>query len=206
MTEPRATPSAEPRGQVYKGVRTGGRSARVREAVLTAAIEELTERGYESFSLPRVAERAGVHLSTVHRRWATKAGVILDVGTELTAGMVPDPQRETLRDDLLELAESVAAMLREPSIVMVLRAAFVLPDEQLAELRESFWAGRREVAQQIVDRAIGRGDLPAGSDGWAVVEPVHATIWMRLLITGLEVDDALIERIVDRAIADATAR
>ena len=204
MAEPPPAAEAEPtRGQVYQGVRTGGRSARVRQAVLAAAIAELTEQGYESFSLPRVAERAGVHLSTVHRRWSTKAGVILDVATELTQGMVPDPDQATLRDDLLTLAESVATMLREPAIVTVLRAAFVLPEEQLTPLRESFWAGRMEVAQTIVDRAIARGELPSGTGGWQLVEPIHATIWMRLLITGLDVDHALIERVVDRALVDA---
>ncbi|MDO9353716.1 MAG: TetR/AcrR family transcriptional regulator [Solirubrobacteraceae bacterium] len=204
MAEPRPAGKPEPQGQVYQGVRTGGRSARVRPAVLGAAVDELTEHGYALFSLPRVAERAGVHLSTVHRRWTDKAGLILDLGTELTAGMVPDPLGETLREDLMALAESVVAMLREPSIVMVLRAAFVLPEEQLTALRTSFWTGRIEVAQAVVDRAIARGELPAGSSGWDVVEPIHATIWMRLLITGLEVDDALLGRLVDRTITDAS--
>lgn len=206
MTEPSPSVPTEPRGQVYQGVRTGGRSARVREAVLAASVAELTERGYESFSLPRVAARAGVHLSTVHRRWENKPALILDIGTELTKGMVPDPERGSLHEDLLALAESVAQMLREPAIVMVLRAAFVLPDDQLSQLRERFWAGRLEVAQIVVDRAIDRGELPAGTAGWDVVEPIHATIWMRLLITGLEVDDALIARIVERTIAESGGR
>lgn len=203
MTEPAADAPAEPRGQVYQGLRTGGRSARVKEAVLAAAVAELTDRGYEAFSLARVAERAGVHLSTVHRRWGNKPGLMLDLLTELTQGMVPDPHRDSLREDLQELADSVAAMLREPTIVMLLRAAFVLPDEQLGELRQRFWSGRVEVAQAIVDRGIQRGELPAGVVGWDVVEPIHATIWMRLLITGFDVDDALIGRVVDRALETA---
>lgn len=203
MPDPRPPAGAEPRGQVYQGLRTGGRSARVRAAVLGAALGELTEHGYEALSLARVADRAGVHVSTVHRRWTNKAGLILDVGTELTAGMVPDPERASLRADLRELADSVAAMLGEPTVVTVLRAAFVLPDDKLAELRERFWAGRRAVAQAIADRAVDRGELAPGTVGWDVVEPIHATIWMRVLITGLEVDAALLDRIVDRAIGDA---
>lgn len=208
MTEPSADAPAQPRGQVYQGLRTGGRSARVKEAVLAAAVAELTDRGYEAFSLARVAERAGVHLSTVHRRWGNKPGLMLDLLTELTQGMVPDPHGDSLRDDLRQLADSVAAMLREPTIVMLLRAAFVLPDEQLDELRQRFWTGRVEVAQAIVDRGVRRGELPAGVAGWDVVEPIHATIWMRLLITGFDVDDALIGRVVDRALetAGATSR
>lgn len=203
--DPAGGPPAGPRGQVYQGIRTGGRSARIKQAVLEAALAELTERSYEAFSLARIAERAGVHLSTVHRRWGSKAGLLLDLLTELTAGMVPDPRCETLREDLRALAGSVAAMLGDPTTLMLLRTAFVLPDEQFTELRQRFWASRLAVAQDVIDRAVDRGDLPAGVTGWSVVEPLHATIWMRLLITGLEVDDAVIDRAVDRALAEAGA-
>ena len=48
--------------------RLGGRSARVREAVLGAAFAELDERGYEGFSIDAVARRSGVHKTTIYRR------------------------------------------------------------------------------------------------------------------------------------------
>lgn len=195
MTSP--DPADEPSGrQVYQGVRTGGRSARVKQAVLDAATVELVDGGYAAFSLPKVAERAGVHLSTVHRRWQTKERLILEVLSGLTAGMVPDPRGSSLRADLLELARSVAEMLGEPTTLRLLRAAFVLPDEELDQLRKGFWGDRFDVAQAVVDRAIARGELPEGTDGWDIVEPVHATIWMRVLVTGLPVDRDVLERVV----------
>lgn len=40
--------------------RLGGRSARVREAVLNAAFAELDEHGYVGFSIEAVARRSGV--------------------------------------------------------------------------------------------------------------------------------------------------
>lgn len=190
-------------GQLYRGVRTGGRSARVRQSVLEAAVAELTELGYEDLSLAGVARRAGVAPSTLHRRWRSKPGLILELSLEATAGMVPDPQGATLREDLMGLAGAVAAMLRDPSIVALLRAAFVLPEEQLGQLRERFWGVRMQVAQDIIDRAAARGEIAAGLTGWEVVEPVQATIWMRLLVTGLPVDEAIIERLVDRVLAQA---
>ncbi|MBJ7471328.1 MAG: TetR/AcrR family transcriptional regulator [Solirubrobacteraceae bacterium] len=200
MTSPE--PADEPSSrQVYQGVRTGGRSARVKQAVLEAAVVELVEGGYAAFSLPKVAERAGVHLSTVHRRWQTKERLILDVLSGLTAGMVPDPKGSSLRADLLELARSVAEMLGEPTTLRLLRAAFVLPDEELDQLRKGFWGDRFEVAQAVVDRAIARGELPEGTDGWDIVEPVHATIWMRVLVTGLPVDHDVLERVVNLSLS-----
>lgn len=187
----------------YQGTRPGGRSARVRTSVLEAAASELTEHGYDAFSVPRVAERAGVALTTVHRRWGGKPGLIADVLAELTQAMVPDPQGSSLREDLRSLAQSVVEMLREPSTILLLRSAFALPDDALAEVRQEFWVSRFAVAQAIVDRAAERGEVAAGVDGWAVVEPVQALIWMRLLITGLPVDDAMIDAAVDRAVASA---
>lgn len=189
--------------RTFQGTRPGGRSARVREAVLQAAIAELVEHGYDAYSLPRVAERAGVALSTVHRRWGTKAALLGEALTESTAAQVPDPRGPDLRTDLLALAGSVTTMLRDPAVVQVLRTAFALPDAELAALREAHWAPRFAVAQAVIDRAVDRGELPAGTDGWAFVEPIHARIWMRLLITGLPVDDGFVERLVDQALAAA---
>lgn len=199
------TPDDGPKRRANQGARPGGRSARVRRAVLDAAVAELLDAGYDGMSLPRVAERAGVALTTVHRRWNGKEGLLAEAIGELTAVQVPDPAAADLRSDLLALAGSVAAMLREPAVQQLLRTAFALPDPELERLRAAHWAPRFAVAQTVVDRAIARGELPAGVDGWSVVEPIHARIWMRLLITGLPLDDAFIERLVDRVL-DAARR
>ncbi|MEH3053234.1 MAG: TetR/AcrR family transcriptional regulator [Patulibacter minatonensis] len=195
--------AAPPPRRVYRGTRPGGRSARVREAVIAATIAELAEVGYDALSLPHIAERAGVALSTVHRRWDGKVGLVTDAVVEITAAQVPDPHGVDLRADLLQLAASVAQMLREPSTLRILKGMFALPDDQLAQLRSGHWGPRIEVAQAVVDRAIARGELPAGTDGWPVSERIHARIWMRLLITGLPVDDAFLAALVDQSIAAA---
>lgn len=196
MSAERPSAERESGTQVYKGTRPGGRSARVRAAVLAAAADELLEHGYDGFSMPRVAERAGVALTTVHRRWGTKARLIADIFADATAIAVPEPQGDSLEEDLRTLARDVAASLENPMFVALLRSAFVLPDEELDPVRHAFWAGRFAVADAVVRRAIDRGELPEGTGGWSVVERVHAPIWMRLLITGLPVDDAFIDELV----------
>ncbi|MEU4828600.1 TetR family transcriptional regulator, partial [Actinomadura sp. NPDC023710] len=50
-------------------VRPGGRTARTRAAVLAATQGELEEAGYAGLTLEKVAERSGVHLATLYRRW-----------------------------------------------------------------------------------------------------------------------------------------
>jgi AcrR family transcriptional regulator len=64
--------------------RPGGRSERVRRAVLEAAADELLEVGFERLSVASVAQRAGVHHTTIYRRWETKSRLVLDAVLELT--------------------------------------------------------------------------------------------------------------------------
>ena len=63
--------------------RPGGRSERVRSAVLTAAREELLEGGWDSFSHRAIAKRAGVDPATVYRRWPTRPRLAVDALLEL---------------------------------------------------------------------------------------------------------------------------
>lgn len=53
--------------------RPGGRSARIRTQMLDAVRAELGEHGYDGLSMDAVAARAGVHRTTVYRRWGTSA-------------------------------------------------------------------------------------------------------------------------------------
>jgi AcrR family transcriptional regulator len=94
--------------------RPGGRSARVRQDVLAAATELLTEAGYDGLSIEAVAGRAGVHKTTVYRRWPTKADLIADALTARSAQHVPVPDTGTFAGDLAELAESIAANIGSP--------------------------------------------------------------------------------------------
>jgi AcrR family transcriptional regulator len=54
--------------------RPGGRSARVRAAAIAATLAELAETGYSALSLENVARRAGVHKTTLYRRWGLGGG------------------------------------------------------------------------------------------------------------------------------------
>jgi AcrR family transcriptional regulator len=46
-----------------------GRGPKVRAAVLAATLEELAAVGYAALTVDDVARRAGVHKTTIYRRW-----------------------------------------------------------------------------------------------------------------------------------------
>jgi AcrR family transcriptional regulator len=110
---------------VASGSRPGGRSARVRAAVHTAVTELLSEDTGEVLTIPLIAARAGVHATTLYRRWGSVADLLADVARSKFGGangefVVPDTG--TLREDLRQWAADVAVDLADPDVLLLMRA------------------------------------------------------------------------------------
>src|SRR3954466_15989543 len=102
--------------------RPGGRTARTAAAVLDATIAELGDRGYDGLSVESVAARAGVHKTTVYRRWETKDRLIVAALTEAAEQRTEVPDTGDLELDLRALARAVRATLRSPDGAATVRA------------------------------------------------------------------------------------
>ncbi len=185
--------------------RPGGRSARVREAVLRAALEQILERGYGGLSVVDVAKAAGVADTTVYRRWPTKAELAAAALGEMAAEENPLPDTGTLEGDLRVLLEQILELLRRPEVARIVRAAATFDSEDLdAETRFAYWRRRFTGSSEVVTRAIARGEVPEGTDGEALLEFLVAPAYLRLLLTGEPLDDALVEDSVRRTLAAFT--
>src|SRR5256885_5219091 len=97
--------------QMTKGVRTGGRSGRVREAILAAVIDELTRAGYAALTVETVAARAGVNRTTIYRRWPTLDDLLVDALTTWSLEALPVPDTGSIETDLLTLGRELADVL-----------------------------------------------------------------------------------------------
>ena len=164
-----------------------GRSARVRAAAIAATLAELAEGGYSALSLESVARRAGVHKTTLYRRWGTREELVLEAMLERAGEHIPVPDTGSLREDLLELARTAAANAASPEVAAMARAvAAESPrDSRLAAANRRFWAERLALDGVIVERAIERGevgrrDRPAPRDrGGARPDPPAAAAHRR---------------------------
>jgi AcrR family transcriptional regulator len=165
--------------------RPGGRSARVRAAVLKATLEELAGGDYASFSLEGVARRAGVNKTTVYRRWGTRETLILDAMLERGSERVPIPDTGSLEEDLYRYAKAIADNATDPDVQAIVRAVASIgdPDSQLVEASRSFWQTRLKLARAMIERAAERGEIPGDVDASLVVESVIAPIYFRLLMS-----------------------
>src|SRR3954452_1599782 len=115
--------SPEPR----TSARPGGRSARVRAAVIEALVGELAEHGLGATTMEAVARRSGVNKTTLYRRWGSKEELVLDALLELGERRVPIPDTGSLRDDLLTVARGSVASVSTPEADAVIRAAAADP-------------------------------------------------------------------------------
>ena len=182
--------------------RTGGRSARVREAVLRATVEVVAESGYAGLSFEEVARRSGVHKTTVYRRWPTTAALVLDALLERSAEAVPVPDTGSVREDLHRFVRAIASNITSPlGAALVATLTGEPADETVDALVHDFWRARFALAAEIVQRGIDRGELRADVDAGLVVELLVAPLYLRLLVTREPVNRRYADRVVDLAVA-----
>jgi AcrR family transcriptional regulator len=103
--------------------RPGGRSARIRAAVHRAVEELLAEGPSEALTIPLVAARAGVHPTTLYRRWGSLAELTADVASSRFSGDIVVPDTGTLRGDLERWVTDVATDLEDPDVLAIMRSA-----------------------------------------------------------------------------------
>lgn len=154
--------------------------------MLRATGAALAEDGYEALSIEDVARRAGVHKTTVYRRWPSKAELVADAIRERSTERVAVPDTGTLPGDLRALARAVAANIGSADGAAMTRnlIATTASSPAIADDMPKFWAERLQVTGTIVERAIGRGELPAGVDPNLVIETLIGPLYVRLLLTG----------------------
>ncbi len=178
--------------------RPGGRSARVRDAVLRATIEALAEIGLRELTVSEISRRADVHATSIQRRWGSVEAVVLDALLAYSEDHLPIPDTGQLRGDLVTFSMQLAAYLDAPLGDALVRALATAHDNSvLAENRARFWRVRLEATSVIVNRAIERGELPTGTDPGLLLEQLIAPIHFRHLLTRQPVDSARIAQIVD---------
>ena len=187
--------------------RTGGRSARVRAAVLEAVIAALAETELEDVTMAEIARRAGVHQSSIQRRWGTVNSVLLDALLDYSEDLIPVPDTGTLRGDLIELSRFLVDYLSTPQGMALTRAmATVQDDASLAHDRAQFWRSRRRAVGAVFERATERGELATGADTDSALELLAARVHFRCLLTREPNDDHSVEQTIDFILRGLAAR
>jgi AcrR family transcriptional regulator len=192
----------------HGSIRPGGRTARVREAVLQAAGDTLAEKGFDALDLAEIARIAGIGKTTAYRRWGTPGALAADLLDNMAEQSVPRARTGSVDKDLQENARLVVKTLTDPRQERLFKAliAASLCNEQAAQALHHFYAVRIEEWAGCVTDAVERGELPHGTDPRRVIANVSAPLYYALLNTGEVLDDEAADRAAAAALAAARAR
>jgi AcrR family transcriptional regulator len=181
--------------------RPGGRTERTRTAVLGAAFTITSEAGYGGLTIDTIAERSGVHKTTIYRRWGSVDVILFDAIVARAESAVPLPNTGDARVDLIAMARSVATNLEDPMSRAVAGAVLSgAGDGSLKEFSDRFWDDRIGKAAEIVKEGQKVGQIDASLEPSDVVVEIVGPIWFRVMVLQSPVDRSFVEAIVDSAI------
>lgn len=141
--------------------RPGGRNARVRSQILSATAELVARDGVTGFRYEEVAERAGVHRTSVYRNWPDREKLVAAALLQYAENLASIADSGDLRNDLVDYLVSIAAGLQTP-FGRALESAMKPTDESpaVAQTVAMILEERGAALRRRVDIAIDRGELP----------------------------------------------
>ena len=176
------------------------RSPEADRAILRAAVDLLADEGYGGVTMEGVAARAGVGKATVYRRWASKSALVVDAVTACRESGSQPPDTGSAREDLLYFVRGFMHHLRTSDAARVM-PALLAELARNAELATAFQDGfvhpRRARVLDAVRRGVERGEVRPDVDAELVADAVVALLQHRFLVTGMEIDDELPERLLE---------
>jgi AcrR family transcriptional regulator len=176
------------------------RSTEADRAIFEATRRLLDEGGYHGLTVEGVAAKAGVAKTTIYRRYANKALLVLDSMTQAAHDApVELPDTGTFRDDLLAVAHLVREEVApsSPSSVGAALLGEASQDAAVAEDLRAFADFRFEQGKPVYDRAIARGELRPDADWRVVAELLVGWIFHASIVSRRRPDDATLAATVD---------
>jgi len=161
----------------------------ITDALARTFFEEWARVGYSALSLDAVARKAGVGKAALYRRWRSKADMASDLVKQLGAsaiGLMDPGDRGSLEADLYAGLLLACRMLRDPLVRRILPDLYIaMPREPaLAEAMRPGEMMREKKVKALVDRAVARGELPAGIDRRLVTDVVVGPLYWRIAVLG----------------------
>ena len=187
------------------------RSRQTNKAILKAAAEIVIASGLAEMTIEGVAERAGVGKASIYRRWPTKGALAFEAVVDAILAAEPTPDTGSMEGDLVRVAESWVRLsnARRGGRTLAHFIAEIQSDPDLATAwRERFVNRIRRERRPIIERAIARGEIPAGSDPELIMDVLYGPLYHRYLNGHLPLDESFargVARMVAAAARDGSA-
>jgi AcrR family transcriptional regulator len=159
------------------------RSTTSHKAILQAALELLSEVGFEAMSIEAIATRAGVGKTTIYRRYNSKDELVADA-IESIREEVLIPDTGNLWSDIDVLIENAAQITLTPigrqSVAMIIGSASSNP--RFAQIYwEKYLQPRRQSFAIVIERAKARNEVPTDLDAGLIFDAMSGIMLYALI-------------------------
>lgn len=178
-----------------------GPSQLVTDKVLTATFELLVESGGAALKIEAIAERSGVHKTTLYRRWGGVRELVKDAIASVDMAEFSIDETASLKEDLASLAASFSEHFQKPKIIAINRliAGSRGSDKQLADWMDDYWQGRHLLYRGAIDRAIARGESVYADRFALAIEMMVGPMLLRTIMTDEPLDEVLLKQLIESA-------
>lgn len=185
------------------------RSERSRQAILAAATELCTEKGYARTTVEAIAARAGVSKKTIYRWWASKGAILLEAITDAVVLTTPFPDTGDLAADLRAQMNGIVRQLANPPLGPAYAGILTeiqYDDELCRAVQEEFVDVRVRAAKIRLLSAVDQGELPTDADLDLAVELFYGPLYYRHTLRRPNHDPERIAQLIDHVLRALGAR
>jgi AcrR family transcriptional regulator len=184
--------------------RPGGRSKRIVDAVLRSTIEQLAVDGWAALRIDAVAARAGVHKTTIYRRWPTRGALVAAAlaATPFRTLGATSPDTGSLSGDVRALVDDFARVWAEPRTRAVARTLTAARDDpEVAEVWSGYWRAQIDRVRPIIQRGVERGEAEPGVDPDFVAEMYLGTGFLHVVELQRDLTQPWTDLLVDAVVS-----
>ncbi|THC44429.1 TetR/AcrR family transcriptional regulator [Streptomyces sp. A1499] len=180
------------------------------QAILEAALEQLSTVGWSGLTMEGVATAAQTGKAAVYRRWPSKEDLVVHALRVGLPQLDEAPGLGSVREDLLELCRRIRdAMYSRPGFA--LRAVLHECDTVTAErfhdvISEGVVNPSVRLIKEVIRRGIERGEVRSGGTDDYVCDVIPAMLMYRSKVCGSEWSDEEFEGLIDQVMVPLLRR
>jgi len=180
------------------------------DAIYGAVIDELTEVGYQGFTIEGVAKRAQTGKAAIYRRFADREELVTAALDHLLPRLEELPDTGSIREDLLVVFRTMVAFFNSPAGVALQRifadtaradpAGASVTRVGLAEIKHRVVGRRQTMLAALLERGVQRGQVRPGAVCQRVLDTGPSLLVGQCLVRGGTVADADVVGIIDEVL------